>query len=366
MLWRPAGECQHAGTGNVFRMRGGFALGKNDAPGTIGRVVRLLVLLGLAVAAYFVLSLFGHAARADPGPIDPLGLTGSLASAKATGDGAGKVIPPPRKVQALRKVRIPPKARAPRTAQAQRMIQSARRIPAPRIRAGGAAGRVQVRASRPLRAVPDAARATVISARKAVVRQRSVIPAKAPSLPRDVDLPRLAQASPSRLAELAGLPLASLPEIPEMPGLPGAELPALPQPPSPAPLRGSPQARTPIPSPTTGPQRPLPPARSVRTGQFPPAPAPALALALVSRLSDVTAPPAHQAQPWTAPLPAPPPQPADRSASTGQARDSGGGDAPVVGTVPSPWRPEVAAAGRRVATDLIARGRTVRYAGPPS
>jgi len=37
-----------------------------------------------------------------------------------------------------------------------------------------------------------------------------------------------------------------------------------------------------------------------------------------------------------------------------------------MGTVSSSWRPEVAAAACRPAAYLIARGRTVRYAGPPS
>jgi hypothetical protein len=83
-------------------------------------------------------------------------------------------------------------------------------------------------------------------------------------------------------------------------------------------------------------------------------------------LSGVTEPPTAQAQPRTTPIPAPVRQPADRSTSTGQARDSGGGNAPAMSTVSSSWRPEVMAAGRRLATDFNTRGRTVRYAGPPS
>jgi hypothetical protein len=90
------------------------------------------------------------------------------------------------------------------------------------------------------------------------------------------------------------------------------------------------------------------------------------AFAAASGLSGVTKPPMARAQPLTTPLPATPRQPTDFSTTTGQASDSGGGSAPTVGTVSSSWRPEVTAAGRRLAIDLVARGRTARYAGPPS
>ena len=142
----------------------------------------------------------------------------------------------------------------------------------------------------------------------------------------------------SEFAELPGLPQATLGSWTQLPDLPQAELLALPKLPSWPQLRGLPQA------------------------QFPAWPQPP-AFAAASGLSGVTK---AQAQPRTAPLPAPPRQPADRSTPTGQARDSGGGNAPATGTVSSSWRPEVAAAGHHLATHLLARGRTVRYAGPPS
>ncbi|MEV6349796.1 hypothetical protein [Actinoplanes sp. NPDC051851] len=64
-------------------------------------------------------------------------------------------------------------------------------------------------------------------------------------------------------------------------------------------------------------------------------------------------------------VPAVPLPPVDRPGLGGQARDAGGGTAPTTGTVPSSWRPEVTVTGRRAAVDRTARGRTVRYLGPP-
>ena len=325
-------------------MRSGIAQGEDGAPGVTRRVVRLLVLLGVIVAVYLVLSLFDHAARADAGSIDQIGATDPVASVKAMTAGARKAIPEPKSIipksimpkstapkahpQRIHRPTIkmpevhPPKVQAPKKILAPR-IRALRKIQAPGIRAGETVRRIQVRTS------------------------------KLPSLP-----------------ELAGLPQAQLPALPQLPfrsqliGLPQAQLPPLPQLPFRSQLTGLPQARTPVLAGTTAlPSTPVPhePLRPpVCPLPQPPAFAPA------PGQSGVTKPPAASAQPRTAPLPAPPPQPADRSTPAGQARDSGGGNAPSAGTVSSSWRPETAAAGGRLATDLLARGRTVRYAGPPS
>ena len=370
--------------GTSIGMRSGFARREDSASGVTRRVVRLFVLLGMAVAAYLVLSLFDHAARADAGstdqPINQIGATNPVASVKATAAGAGKAIPErksitpkstaakahpqrihrpaiktsgvrppkvqtPKKIRAL-KVQAPkiralkvqtPKIRALKV-QAPK-IQAPEKIQAPRLRAGETVRRVQVRISK-LRqpasdAVRDGARATVTSALTVVVRQK--------------------------------LPISHLPALPglaKLPDLPRAELPALPQPqPSSwSPLPGLPQARTAALPIAPAPHQPPMPSVSAQVCPLPQLPAPAQA----PGPSGVTEPPAAQAGPWTAPLPAPPRQPADRSTPTGQARDSGGGNTPAVGTVSSSWLPVAAAAGRHPATDLLARGRTVRYAGPPS
>ncbi|MBG0561415.1 hypothetical protein [Actinoplanes aureus] len=68
----------------------------------------------------------------------------------------------------------------------------------------------------------------------------------------------------------------------------------------------------------------------------------------------------------TAPPPASPPHPRDHSAGGTHLRDSGGGNAPLMGTVPSSWRPELTAAAVPPPADASTPGRTVRYSGPPS
>ena len=361
--------------GTSIGMRSGFARREDSASGVTRRVVRLFVLLGMAVAAYLVLSLFDHAARADAGstdqPINQIGATNPVASVKATAAGAGKAIPERKSItpkstaakahpQRIRRPAIktsgvrPPKVQTPKKIQALKVqtpkkiralkvqapkIQAPEKIQAPRLRAGETVRRVQVRISK-LRqpasaAVRDGARATVTSALTVAVRQKLPIS----------HLPAL-----SRLAKLPDLPRAELPALPQ------------PQPSSWSPLPGLPQARTAALPIAPAPHQPLMPSVSAQVCPLPQLPAPAQ----VPGLSGVTEPPAAQARPWTAPLPAPPRQPADRSTPAGQARDSGGGNTPAVGTVSSSWLPLAAAAGRHPATDLLARGRNVRYAGPPS
>ena len=362
-------------------MRSGTAQRVDGAPGVTRRVVRLFVLLGALVAAYLVLSLFDHAARADGTSIDQIGATDPVASVKAAATDASKAVREPKSVV--------PKSTAPKAHQQRShqptmkrpaahrpKIQAPRRNQAPKIAAPRKIQAPIVRAGETVRH----AAAAVTTARTAVVRQKlpTLAPVTLPDLPDrpQVELPALPHLpSVPQLSslpqlpswpQLPGLPQAQLPAWPQLPGLPQAQLPAWPQPPSWSQLPGLPQAHTAILAPTTAllstpvPHQPLILQASGQVCPQPPALAPA------SGLSGVSKPPAAAAPPRTAPLPAPPRQPADRSTSTGHARDSGGGNAPAMGTVSSSWRPEVTAAGPRPATDLIARGRTVRYAGPPS
>ena len=354
-------------------MRRGTAQGKDGAAEETRRVVRLLVLLGVALAAYLVLSLFEHAARADAGSVDRVGATDPAASVKAAAGGASKAVPQAKSIipkstapkahpQRVHRPTVkrhevhPPRVHAPKKIHAPK-IQAPRKTRASSIRAGETVRRLQVRTSKLRQPASDAVRGAATRARAAVVRQKLSAPVQLPYLPELAKLPDLQQA------ELAALP--QLPSWPQLPGLPKAQLPAWPQLPSWPQLPGLPQVRTPILTRTTAlPSAPVPhqPRIPPVSGQVCPLPQPP-GFAAASGLSGVTR---AQAQPRTAPLPAPPRQPADRSTPTGQARDSGGGNAPAMGIVSSSWRPEVAAAGRRVATDLLARGRTVRYAGPPS
>jgi hypothetical protein len=373
-------------------MRSGTAQRQDSATGVTRRVVRLLVLLGAVVGAYLLLSLLSHAARADVGSTDHMGASDAVASAKTTGAdaagataaGAKKVIPKRAapKVHPLKihrptsktppKVRASEKSRTPKIQATRKVhtskVRAPKKVQLPKIRAGETAHRVQARTSKLHRtssgAVRNVVRATVTPARTAVVRQKLRTSAQLPSLPELRDLPQAALASWTRLpdlprSELPGLPHAQIPAWPHVPGVPPVQLPAWPH------LPGLPLAPTTVFTSLrsdSAPHQPLMAPVSARVCPLPQSPAFAPAVGL----SGVTKPPAAQAEPLTAPLPAPPRQPADRSTTAGQARDSGGGNAPAMGTVPSSWRPEVAAAGRRLATDLIARGRTLRYAGPPS
>jgi hypothetical protein len=318
------------------------------------------VLLGVVVAAYLVLSLFDHAARADVGsidqPADHIGVTDPAGSIKVMVAGANKDFPEPKSIN--------PKSTAP-TALPRPTIKVSE-VHSPSIRAGEAV-RVQVRTPKvgqlTFEAVRDVARAGATPALSAVVRPKPSTSAQRSSLPLPAELPELPQAELPALPRLSswlqlpGLPQAQVADWLPLPGPPQAQLPHWPQ------LPWLPQARMPTVTHTaaalTAPPAPLP---LMQACALPPPPA----FAPASGLPGVTKPPAAQAQPQTGPLPVPPQQPADRSTSTGQARDSGGSNAPAMGTVSSSWWAEVVAVGRRLDTDLSARGRTVRYAGPPS
>src|SRR4051812_46273725 len=157
-------------------MRSGVAQGEDGAPGVTRRVIRLLVLLGVVVGAYLVLSLFDHAAQADARSIDQsidqIGATYPVASTRAMAAGARKAIPAPKSIipkstvpkarpQMIHRPMIklpqvhPPKVQAPKkthvpTIQEPKKIHTPkirvlRKIQAPSIRAGETVRRVQVR-----------------------------------------------------------------------------------------------------------------------------------------------------------------------------------------------------------------------------
>src|SRR3954468_13281681 len=116
-------------------MHGGVARGEHGAPGVTRRVVRLLVLLGVGVAAYLVLSLFDHAARADVGsidqPIDRIGATSPVATVKAVAAGARRAVPPPKSL--LPKLTAPkthPQKTHPQKTHPQKTHRSTIRMPA--------------------------------------------------------------------------------------------------------------------------------------------------------------------------------------------------------------------------------------------
>jgi hypothetical protein len=369
--------------GKYLWMRSGVAQGEDRAAEVTRRIVRLFVLLGAVIAAYLVLSFFDHAARADSGslglPSGQVGATDPAGTVKAAAVGAGKALREHKstasKAHLPRIHRSPtktPTVHAPK-AQAAKKVHTAKKVQAPRklqvqnVRVGKTVRQAPVRTPKsrrlPSGAVRHAARATVTSARTAVARHELSKPIPLASLPKP-DLPRAELPTSPRLPDWPQLPgpqQAPLPDWPQLPGPQQAQLPHWPQLPgrqqtqlaAGPQVHGAMQNRTPVLTRTTT----LPSAAaSHQTASAPVCP---LSRASAPGLSDVAMTP-------TVPLPAPPRQPADQSTSTGQARDAGGSNGPAICTVSSSWRPEVVATGRRLAVEFVARGRTVRYAGPPS
>ncbi|AEV85011.1 Polycystic kidney disease protein 1-like 3 [Actinoplanes sp. SE50] len=284
-------------------MRHPAAHGEDHAPGGTRRVVRLLLLLGVAVAAYLVLTLFDHAARADTGVGDrPSGSLGAPAAVDPLTTVAGGV------TRAVAHAPVPgaevhrPTIAAPRrTVAAPRIRAAAPVVAAVHASAGATVRRVRA-ATKPVHhLVSETGRAvlpdTMVPARTAAVRQ---------ALPQ-LDEP-VSPAGPAGPAASPGpgMPRSSSFSVRRTPILttPGAG--------APAPRRASPYA-----------------------------PAP------------------------SAPVPASPGQPGEHSASTGQIRDAGGGNAPAMAIVCSSWWPDVPATTPHRGTPLPARGRTVRHLGPP-
>lgn len=338
-------------------MRSSVAQGQDGAPGVTRRAVRLLVLLGVGFAAYLVLSLFDHAAQAADGPIGHLGAADPLASVKAVAANARTAIPAPKSTspkstaakispqkartgppqataakaspaKAIKKLQVSPSKAKARTKIHAAKVRVSRTIEAPTRRADETVRQLQIRTKIQLR---NATQIVVTPTRTAV---RQILPTPATL----TDLPWAA------LAALNQLPQAQLPALPQLPSRP--QLPSLPQ----THLPSLPQAPT---TTTALPHQPPTPPMSAQVCPLPPPDTPAAQRSGVPK-------------PRTSPPPAPPRQPADYSTLTGQVRDSGGGNAPAMGTVPLSWRPEVAAAGRCAVVELTSRGRTVRYAGPPS
>jgi hypothetical protein len=407
-------------------MRSGVARGESGAPGVTRRVIRLFLLLGVAVAVYLVLSLLDHAARADPGsktvPLSSAKTTAATAEKSISKPKPATPIAHPARIH--RPTTKTAKAHSPKT-QASKKTQAPK---TQELRTGDTVRRPQARTSKLRRptsdAIRDTARTTATPARPAAIKDKTAgVRQKAAGVREEAEgvreraegvreraegvrkmalgvrpklspladatvRPDLPQAVISALPQLPSWPMVSswpqpqlaswpmvsswpqpqLPSWTQLRGLPSAQLAAWPQVPSwsqmPVPLQAPAPASTATAALTSGPV-PQQPVRSSASAQVCPLPQPS-AFASAPGLSGGTKPPAEQAQPRTAPLPAPARQPADNSTPAGQARDSGGGNAPAMGTLASSWRPGVAVTDRGLASDLFARGRTSRYAGPPS
>jgi hypothetical protein len=356
------------------------------------RGVRLLVLLGLAVAAYLVLVLFDGAARADDGPAGQLGISDQVDSVKETANSVTKVIrdaAPEIPRPAAPKVHTPkvhtPKVQRPtvRVPEARpRKAPASRKISSSAVRGHETVQRLRTKTTKLSRPTAEVAQTTARQAlSKLPALSKPPALSELPALSKPPALSELpALSKPPALSKLPVLPklpllpeLSALPQVPQVPALP--ELSALPEPSAVPELPALPQvgrsAQPQLPAISPPPVLPQPgkpaPIRALASpGTAVPAYPFPRSFTAATDLSGMAKSPAAQVQARPAPLPAPPRQPADRSTPTGQARDSGGGSAPMMGTLSSSWRPEVAATGRHLATDLLARGRTIRQAGPPS
>ena len=127
-------------------------------PGATRRVVRLLVLLGVAAAAYLVLSLFSHEARADTGshdvPTSHADATNLVDSVKATTAGTIKAAPKPKPAAS--------KAHSPSTHRLTTTVP--KKIHKPKIRTTATVRREQVRTPRLRQPTKHVVRETVRAA----------------------------------------------------------------------------------------------------------------------------------------------------------------------------------------------------------
>ncbi|MCW2140794.1 hypothetical protein BXY51_005358 [Actinoplanes cyaneus] len=263
------------------------------------------------------------------------------------------------------------------------------KVPASDVQIGKTFREVQARTSR---ATSEVVRAAALPSRVTIVRPALAALTRPPSRPTWQAPPLPSWMTPSLPTwQAPSLPTWQAPSLPtwQAPPLVSWHVPALPAWTAPPLL-----SRTALPqSSATGiaPAAPLPGASTPSQPVVaPPAPTfqvgvtsmlmrlPSYAQALLlSPAADLSGGSSPAARPFGAsspvaelsgsPKPAPSPgRPSEHSAPAGQARDSGGGSAPTTGIVASSWCPEVTAGGRTPVRNLIARGRTVRYAGPPS
>ncbi|WP_436534483.1 hypothetical protein [Actinoplanes sp. HUAS TT8] len=344
------------------------------------------MLLGIAVAAYLLLTLFDHGARADTGsigqPVSHLSDSIKAATTKITKPVAPKVHTPkastPQKINTPEtktlRVRVSKTVpHAPTTTPQPRQATSA--APKPRQIVSAAPKPRQVASATPKlrQAVPVVPKLRKTAAHVGRAEVNSLVQA----LPTPADARKvvvslgLSRAILPAETQVPGLqqpvfPTVSWPSLPSLsqltqpvaiPGTAAGELPLLPASVYPLPQVSAPRLFTVIEPPALGlSAAPAPPAFGL----------PGVADSPAFGLSGGTEPPAVRAQPGTPAAPVPPRQPGDRSTPAGQVRDSGGGNTPAAGTVPSSWHPEFAVAGSRPVTEFRACGRTVRYAGPPS
>jgi hypothetical protein len=274
-------------------------------------------MIGLAIAAYVVLSIFDHAARADEGVTDPLG------NAVKTLEPQGRTSPAP-----VVEKRVVPALKA-NDHRVSTVRGKARKV----LRADAA--RTPARHRTTAAAVTGRLKAPKLTAERATVVRRAL--AAVPALPA-LPAPPVAGMLPTRPVPLPAWPVAGT--LPTQPALPPVPLPH------------------------------APPAAPLLSASAPIATAAAVFFYVTAArvrcdLAEHHDGAARSPAP-TMPPPTSPPRPGDRSADAAHLRDYGGGAAPPMGTVPSSWWPELPAAAVPLPADAGTSGRNVRYCGPPS
>jgi hypothetical protein len=335
-------------------------------------IARVLFMIGFVGAAFVALTIFDQAARAEGVADPPVSVDKPAVVEKTLQAGAERA--------ASQKVERR-KAEAPKPPH----LKAAVREVTKRVNAAPA---VETRAVPAVKANVRRASTLRAEARKApgLVRKASVLPVNAAGASaRQVTAALVTQPLkdlklPAERDVVAGRVIAAVPDIPVRPkpsanaALPAATArPARPTAvPVPLPQAAQVSPRASLSSadhpsaPTAGEQvtflssaRPMPPA-----GSGSPAARARCDLTEqpLTRHDDSRLSPA----PATVPSPASPPGPGNQSAGSSHLRESGGGTAPAVGTVPSSWRPAIAAVAVSPPVNTGASGRTVRYCGPPS
>jgi len=323
----------------------------------VQRIARLLLMVGLAVAAYLVLSLFDHAARADDGLPAPVGQADPLASVK-------QLTTAPAKVRTTTKIA---ERKAPKV-----LERKTSKVVEPKTRK-----LVERKTPKAVeRKTPK-----VLERKIPKVVQRTAPKVLERKMPKVVEQKKLVVKPVIRtVRELtSSIPKAAPQPLPHL-VLP-ATTPITPVPITPVPITPVPITAVPM---TTAPITTVPIAAASTTTALtttvpattasptPPSASELLASGVRCDLIEHTGarsgtPGLSRAPATPKPIspPTSPPRPGDHS-TDGHLRDSGGGSASPAGTVPSSWWPEIPAAILPVPADASTSGRTVRYSGPPS
>ncbi|MBB2946632.1 hypothetical protein FB565_006400 [Actinoplanes lutulentus] len=307
---------------------------------TVSRVARLLFVIGMAIAAYFAVSLLDHAARADEGVLDrPLASVEELVTPQAIPAKAQKAIAAKPKLHKAEPVRK-------QVTKVTKVAKAAKRAaPAPQ-----AVTKPLKEVTKPLKKATKPLKKVARAADPGTLVRRVLTAAKNPPTTAVPDLPS-ADTLPSVPATKPGKTTKAQPHktTKAQPVEKAATQPAAHDPLATARLVTPPEADLhPVSVTTTPPALYGPSTPRAETRQHHPAP---------------TLAPAP-GTPWHNPIT--PSHPGEQSAGAAHLRDAGSTTAAPMGTVPSSWWPDTQAGATPLPENATASGRPVRHSGPPS